>query len=377
VRLNRLAAVARKEVLQIVRDSRSLAIVVVLPVVMMLLLGYGVSLDMKHLPVWVLDREASPASRELVERFRASEYFRVLRSAESYDELVAAIDSGRAKMGLVVPHDFSARLAKGEPVGVQALVDASDDNTANVLFGYAEAVVRGYATDAQLEWMGRRGMAAAGPPVRIESRAWYNEELESSAFIVPGVLAVVMAVIGAFLTALTIAREWERGTMEQLIATPVTPLELLVGKLGPYFVVGMGATAICVSIGIGVFDVPFRGSLVTLFFCSALFLTVVLCQGYFISVVAKSQLAASQAALISTFLPAFLLSGFLFSIQNMPAFIRGLTHVIPAKYYVSLLKDIFLKGTPLEYLLVHLVPLAIFSTLLAAVATRAFRKRLA
>lgn len=377
MRANRLAAVARKEVLQIVRDSRSLAIVIVLPVVMMLLLGYGVSLDMQRLPVWVLDREASPASRELVERFRASEYFRILRSVESYDALVAAIDSGQAKMGLVVPHDFSARLAKGEPVGVQALVDASDDNTANVLFGYAEAVVRGYAADAQLEWMGRRGMTPAGPPVRIESRAWYNEELESSAFIVPGVLAVVMAVIGAFLTALTIAREWERGTMEQLIATPVTPLELLLGKLGPYFVVGMGATAICVAIGIGVFDVPFRGSLVTLFFCSALFLTVVLCQGYFISVVAKTQLAASQAALISTFLPAFLLSGFLFSIQNMPAFIRGLTHMIPAKYYVSLLKDIFLKGTPLEYLLAHLVPLAIFSTLLAAVATRAFRKRLA
>lgn len=376
MRANRLAAVARKEVLQIVRDARSLAIVVVLPVVMMLLLGYGVSLDMKHLPVWVLDREASPASRELLERFRASDYFRVLRSAGSYGELVAAMDSGQAKMGLVVPHDFSARLARGEPVAVQALVDASDDNTANVLFGYAEAVVRGYAADAQLEWMSRRGLAASGPPLRIESRAWYNEELASSAFIVPGVLAVVMAVIGAFLTALTIAREWERGTMEQLIATPVTPLELLLGKLGPYFVIGMGATAICVAIGIGVFDVPFRGSLATLFFCSALFLTVVLCQGYFISVVAKTQLAASQAALISTFLPAFLLSGFLFSIQNMPAFIRGLTHVIPAKYYVSLLKDIFLKGTPLEYLLVHLVPLAIFSTLLAAVATRAFRKRL-
>jgi ABC-2 type transport system permease protein len=377
VRLHRVAAVARKEVLQIVRDSRSLAIVLILPVAMMLLLGFGVSLDMKGLPVWVLDREGSPASQELLHRFRASEYFRVERAADNYDELVAAIDSGRAKMGLVVPHDFSRRLATGRPVGVQALVDASDDNTANVLFGYAEAVVRGYAMNAQLEWMARRGVARAEPPITIESRAWYNEDLESSAFIVPGVLAVVMAVIGAFLTALTIAREWERGTMEQLISTPVTPLELLLGKLGPYFVIGMFATAVCVAIGIGVFGVPFRGSLGTLFFCSALFLTVVLCQGYFISVVAKTQLAASQAALISTFLPAFLLSGFLFSIQNMPAFLRGLTHVIPARYYVSLLKDIFLKGTPLEFLLVHLVPLAIFSTLLAVVATSAFKKRLA
>lgn len=377
MRMHRLAAVARKEVLQILRDARSLAIVVVLPAVMMLLLGYGVSLDMKNLPVEVLDREASPASRELLERFRASDSFRVLRAAQSYEELIAAIDSGRAKMGLVIPHDFSARLAKGEPAGVQALVDASDDNTANVLLGYAEAVVRGYAADARMEWMARRGAARVAPPLAVEARAWYNEELESSAFIVPGVLAVVMAVIGAFLTALTIAREWERGTMEQLIATPVTPLELLLGKLGPYFLIGMFATAVCVGIGLGVFRVPFRGSLGTLFFCSALFLTVVLCQGYFISVVAKTQLAASQAALISTFLPAFLLSGFLFSIQNMPAFLRGLTHIIPARYYVALLKDIFLKGAPLEFLLVHLVPLAIFSAVLAAVATRAFRKRLA
>ena len=375
--LRRFAAVAHKELIQIVRDHRSLGIVVVMPVVMMLLFGYGVSLDLKHLPVYVYDRENSQQSRELVARFRASQYFRVVATVDTHRDIVAAIDSGRAKMGLVIPHDFSQRLATGQPVAVQVLVDATDDNTATVLMGYAEGVLRGYAQEIQLDWLRQRGQRQVQPPLSIEARTWYNENLESSAFIVPGVLALVMAVIGAFLTSLTIAREWERGTMEQLVSTPVQPLELMLGKLVPYFAIGMFSTAICTAIGIGWFRVPFRGSLGTLFACSALFLVVVLSQGFFISVVAKSQLAASQAALISTFLPAFLLSGFLFSIENMPAGIQVFTHIIPARYYVSILKGVFLKGSTLEELRVHLQALAIFSLVLATVATRAFKKRLA
>jgi ABC-2 type transport system permease protein len=213
--------------------------------------------------------------------------------------------------------------------------------------------------------------------VSLEARTWFNEELESRAFIIPGVIAIVMAVIGTFLTSLTIAREWERGTMEQLISTPVTPLEIMLGKLVPYFVIGLFDTALCAGVGVWWFRVPFRGEWGTLFAASALFLVVVLGVGFFISVVAKTQLAASQMALVATFLPAFLLSGFLFSIEQMPIVIRTVTHVIPARYYVTLLKSVFLKGTGVATLAGELAALAVFALLVATLSTRIFQKKLA
>jgi ABC-2 type transport system permease protein len=373
---NRLAAVARKEAIQIRRDRRSLVIVVLMPLILMLLFGYGVSLDVKHTPVCAFDREGSQQSQDLLKRFQASDYFDIVEQANDYPSLVEAIDRGRCQLGLVVPHDFSQQLGRGGSVGVQALVDATDDNTANLIFSYSEAVIAAFSADVRLAWLERRGGTAAPSALSLEARTWFNEELESRAFIVPGVVAMVMAVIGTFLTSLTIAREWERGTMEQLISTPVTPLELMLGKLGPYFVLGIFDTALCAAIGIGWFQVPFRGHWSTLFASSALFLVVVLGLGYFISVVAKSQLAASQASLVATFLPAFLLSGFLFAIEQMPTAIRTITHVIPARYYVSLLKDVFLKGSPLAQLREELLALAIFAFLVGGLATVSFKKRL-
>ena len=279
-------------------------------------------------------------------------------------------------MGIVIPWNFSQRLSQGGPVQAQALVDATDDNSANVLIGYAQGIVQGYSTSIQIGWLQARGLTLQAVPINIATRTWYNEDLESSAFIVPGVLALVMSVIGAFLTSLTIAREWERGSMEQLISTPVTAMEIMLGKLIPYFVLGMIDVAVCVVLAIGWFKVPFRGSYITLAFASALFLVVVLSLGFFISVVAKSQLAASQIALIITFLPAFLLSGFLFSIEQMPVALQVITRIFPARYYVTLLKKIFLKGTPAAMLTADLMPLAGFTLVLAFVATRSFHKRL-
>lgn len=373
---HRVSAMARKELIQVVRDWRSLAIVILMPVILMLLFGYGVSLDQKHVPIYVFDREGSQQSRDLLARFAATEYFRVVRAVDNYPDLVAAIDTGKCKMGVVVPPDFSKLLAKGGPVPVQALVDATDDNAANVVMGYVEAIVRSYSAEVQLEWLRQQGQLDAAAPLVVQARTWFNEDLQSRAFIVPGVLALVMAVIGAFLTSLTIAREWERGSMEQLISTPVTPLEVMLGKLGPYFLIGMVDAVICAAIAIYWLKVPFRGSAGTLLACSALFLIVVLSQGFVISVVARSQLAASQAALVSTFLPAFLLSGFLFSIEQMPRFIQVVSHLIPARYYVAALKNIFLKGSGLEQLTSQMAPLAIFAVVLALVATRAFKKQL-
>ncbi len=373
----RFLAVANKEVVQILRDTRSLIIVVIMPVILVLLFGYGVNLDLKGLPVYVYDRDGSQQSQDLLKRFQASDYFHVVRVVNDYPALARALDNGDAKLGIVVPWDFSQRLHDGGPVQIQALVDGTDDNTANVAIGYAQAVVQGYSSDIQLDWLRSRGQLVQPAPVSVQTRTWYNEDLESSAFIVPGVLALVMSVIGAFLTSLTIAREWERGTMEQLISTPVTPLEIMLGKLVPYFIIGMFDVIVCALIAIYWFHVPFRGSFLTLLISSAMFMVVVLSLGFFISVIAKSQLAASQIALLVAFLPAFLLSGFLYSIEQMPIVLQWITRILPARYYVSVLKKIFLKGTPIALLYADLVPLAVFTLVLALLATRSFHKRLA
>jgi ABC-2 type transport system permease protein len=375
--LTRFLAVAKKEVVQILRDSRSLIIVLIMPVILVLLFGYGVNLDLRGLPVYVYDRDGSQQSQDLLKRFQASTYFNLVRVVDNYPALARALDDGHAKMGIVVPRDFSRRLYDGRPAQVQVLVDGSDDNTANVLIGYSQAVVQGYSSEIQLNWLRNRGQLVQPAPVSVQTRTWYNENLESSAFIVPGVLALVMSVIGAFLTSLTIAREWERGTMEQLISTPVTPLEIMLGKLTPYFAIGMFDVVVCALMAIYWFDVPFRGSFLTLLVSSAMFMVVVLSLGFFISVIAKSQLAASQIALLVTFLPAFLLSGFLYSIEQMPRVLQWFTRILPARYYVSVLKKIFLKGTPTALLYADLIPLTVFTLVLALLAIRAFHKKLA
>ena len=374
--LTRLLAVARKEVLHILRDTRSLGIVVIMPVTLMLLFGYGVNLDLKHIPIYVYDQDGSRQSQDLLKRFAASEYFHVVRAVNSNADISHALDSGEARMGLVIPWNFSQSLSRSGSVNIQALVDATDNNTANVVMGYTQAVVQGYSTEVQLTWLQSRGQSIQAVPLSVRTRTWYNEDLESSAFIIPGVLALVMSVIGAFLTSLTIAREWERGSMEQLISTPLTSMEIMLGKLAPYFVLGMLDVAVCAFLAVVWFQVPFRGSYITLTICSALFMVVVLALGFFISVIAKSQLAASQIALVITFLPAFLLSGFLFAIEQMPIALQVITRIFPARYYVTILKKIFLKGTPAAMLGADLLPLAGFTILLALVATRSFHKRL-
>jgi len=374
--LTRLLSVARKELLHILRDSRSLFIVVIMPVALMLLFGYGVSLDLKGIPLYIYDQDGTQQSQDLLKHFQASQYFHIVRVVDGYPAITRALEDGSARMAVVIPWNFSQHLASGSPVPVQALVDATDDNTANVLIGYAQAVVESYSANVQLDWLQRHGQPPEPASIGVQTRTWFNEDLESSAFIVPGVLALVMSVIGAFLTSLTIAREWERGSMEQLISTPVTALEIMFGKLAPYFVLGMFDVGVCAFIAVAWFQVPFRGSVFTLTVSSALFMVVVLSLGFFISVLAKNQFAASQIALLATFLPAFLLSGFLFSIDQMPVILQWITRVLPARYYVSVLKKIFLIGTPTAMLSADLIPLAIFTLILAAVATRSFHKRL-
>jgi ABC-2 type transport system permease protein len=236
--------------------------------------------------------------------------------------------------------------------------------------------VEAYSSQVQIEWQQRHALASVAPDVTFQPRTWFNEDLESMANIVPGVVAMVMAVVGAFLTSLTVAREWERGTMEQLISTPISKLEIQIGKLAPYFVIGMMDTAVCASVAVWWFGVPFRGSWTVLFGCSVLFLVVVMSLGYLISVTAKSQLGASQLAMLSTFLPTFLLSGFIFPIEQMPLVVQWITRVLPARYYVFILRNVFLKGTAIRLMAGQLAALAIIAVVLITLATRAFHKRL-
>ncbi len=372
----RLAAVARKEVLQIMRDPRSVGIVVAMPALMMLAFGYGISLDTRHIPLYVFDREGSRQSQDLLKRFQASEYFQVRKAVDNYPDLIRAIDSGQCRLALVIPPQFSRQLAAGGPVRVQALIDATDSNTANLAGAYSQAIIQAYSQQVQLDWLQRRGFSGTRAPISVDARTWFNETLESMDNIVPGVVVIVMAVIGSFLTALTIAREWERGTMEQLISTPVTALEIMLGKLTPYFVIGLFDTALCALIGIWWFGVPFRGQWSIFIVSSALFLMVVLSLGYLFSVLAKSQLAASQISLLATFLPAFLLSGFIYPIDQMPAAIQVITYLMPARYYMSILRNVFLKGSALAVMWRDLAALALFAALLVLIITRVFKKKL-
>lgn len=376
MQLHRIRAIAWKELIQIRRDSRSIAIVVIMPVVLMLAFGYGVSFDVKHLRTYVYDREGSQQSQDLLRGLQASEYFNVVKFADSYDALIAGIDSGDCQLAFVIPHDFSERLQQGMPVGVQAIVDGTDANTANVAMNYIEGVVQRYSQNAQVQWIERRGQNAPEDPISVAGRTWFNENLESMANIVPGVVVIVMAVVGTFLTSLTIAREWERGTMEQLVSTPVAPIELMIGKLAPYLVIGLLDTALCAAMGVFWFQVPFRGSVLVFFLSSTLFLLVVLSLGYVLSVVMKSQLAASQASMLATFLPAFLLSGFMFPIDQMPPVIQVITRVIPARYFMTVIRSVFLKGSPIVTLWGDLLALTVFASILVLVATKAFKKKL-
>ncbi|MFZ0889706.1 MAG: ABC transporter permease [Candidatus Binataceae bacterium] len=376
MRWHRLAAIARKETIQILRDWRSLVLVAAMPLVLTLLFGYALTIDIKHIPFYAFDREGSQRSQDLLKRFAASEYFAMAGTVDSYRALTDAIDRGRCKFGLVIPHDFSHQLRSGHPVAVQALIEATDDNTANMIVGYSETVIDGYSQEVQLQWLGRYGRTQFEPPLSVDYRTWFNEDLESTAFVVPGVIAVVMAVIGTFLTSLTIAREWERGTMEQLISTPVTRLEVILGKLAPYFVIGMIATALCTAVAVLWFEVPFRGDLATLFAASALFLSVVLALGFWISSYTRSQLVASQISTVATYMPSLMLSGLFFAIDQMPAPIQLVTYIVAARYYNTALKGVFLKGLGAAALAPQFAALALLAAGFGAIAVATFRKRI-
>ncbi len=377
MKINRFWAVARKEFIHIIRDPRSLGMAVAIPMILLILFGYALTLDVDNVPMVVWDQSESKVSREFISRFTGSRYFSLKDHTDNYNDIERAIDSGKAFVALIIPVDFAEKIGSGSRVSAQLIVDGSDSNTATIAMGYVDTVTSNYSRDLAIKQVERiDNTYKLKTPVDLRPRAWFNADLESKNYIVPGLIAVIMMVISALLTSLTVAREWERGTMEQLISTPVKGSELILGKLFPYFAIGMFDVLIAVLMGEFLFHVPLRGNVGLLFIMAAIFLAGALSLGIVISIMAKTQLLASQLAMVLTFLPSFLLSGFMYAIDNMPEAIQVITYFIPATYFVSLLKGIYLKGIGLEVLLVEAVLLTLFGGAMLVLANITFRKKL-
>ncbi|MCX6595104.1 MAG: ABC transporter permease [Acidobacteria bacterium] len=375
--LRRYRAIARKEFLHITRDPRSLSISLTLPLVILLLFGYALSLDVNRILTIVDDRDRSPESRALIERFSSSGYFQVTGQVSDTREINAQIDGGQAMVAIVVPASFSKHIAQGQSADVQLLVDGSDSNTAAIARGYAENIVRQFALEQRERAQNLRGLPKTKQPVDLRARIVYNDDLRSRNYIVPGLIAVILMIIASMLTSLTVAREWETGTMEQLVSTPVRPVELLLGKLTAFFAVGMVDMLICLVAAIFVFNVPLKGSVVALFAISMLFLFGVLCWGIMLSTVAKNQAMAYQMGMLTSFLPAFLLSGFIYSTENMPLVIQGISYLVPARYFITILKGIFLKGVSLRVMWVEVLFLALYALFVFVRTMRKMRLKVA
>lgn len=364
----RLSALVRKESLQAIRDPSTILIAFVLPVILLFLFAYAVSLDVREVRIGVVLESDGASAQSLAAAFAGTRYLKVT-PARDRREVAEQVVSGKLRGYVVIPQDFERRLASGQPQSVvQVVTDGSLPNTANFVANYAQGVV--------LNWQASRHHGQPVSVINLEPRYWFNAELESRRSLVPGAIAIIMTIIGTMLTALVVAREWERGTMEAVLSTPASVLEILIGKLLPYFALGMVATLGSAALAAFIFEVPLRGSLLALLTISAVFLIPALGQGLLISSVTKNQFLASQIALFSGFLPAFLLSGFLFEIDAMPVPIQAITYLIPARYFVSSLQTVFLAGDVWAVFLPDLAAMLVIGVFFFAIAKRKTQKNL-
>jgi ABC-2 type transport system permease protein len=344
---------------------------------MLLLFGYALTLDVDRISTVLYDQSRTPESRELIQQFQGSRYFEFRGAVQDYPTIEKMIDRNQCLMALVIPWDYQRNLLLGRTARVQIILDGSDSNTASIALGYTEALLQTFGQKLRAEAMLRKVGRTVDPPVEPRLRVWYNQELKSRNYIVPGLIGVIMMIIAALLTSLTIAREWEMGTMEQLLSTPVRPAELVLGKVSAYFVLGLVDILMIIGVGIHLFKVPLRGSEIFLLMTSCLFLFGALSWGILLSAITRSQTLAFQMGVISSFLPAFMLSGFIFAIENMPWVIQQFTRIVPARYFITIVKGIFLKGIGLDILLGEVVFLVAFAVLVFTAATRKLRKKIA
>ncbi|MBI3210282.1 MAG: ABC transporter permease [Candidatus Solibacter usitatus] len=375
--LRRTRAMIRKELLHILRDTRSMYLALALPAIMLMLFGYALSLDVDQIPIYIFDQDRTPQSHEFTGQFRGSRFFTTLGDIDNYKQAETGLTGGKVMGVLVVRTDFAKRLLSGSQAPVQFLLDGTDSNTASIALGYARALAAGYSSQVRTEYQIRHGAGKIKPPVDPQLRVMFNSELKSKNYIVPGLIAVIMMIIASMLTSLAIAREWENGTMEELLSTPLRPAEVAIGKLSAYFLLGLADMITAVIAGIFVFGVPMRGSVWLLFLSGGIFLFGALAWGLFLSAITRNQAMANQLGLLSSFLPAFLLSGFVYSIDSMPLIPRLISYVIPARYFVAMMKGIFQKGVGLEILWAELAFLLLYATVVFFFLTRKLRMKIA
>ena len=372
----RFYAILRKELIQVRRDPRTLALTLLMPVLLLLLYGYGVSTDIRDIPMVVLDQDRSPQSREFVRGFTGSRFFSIQSYADRPEGIDRALDAGRARVGLMIPPDFGRKVVRGELAEVLVAVDGSEPNTASASISYVSAIVSRYSAKVIAREMRGRVPLEELDPIDLRPRVWYNPELRSVNFIVPGLVAIILMTTSALLTSATIARERELGTMEPLIASPLRAWELMLGKIAAYTLISFADIALVLLVGTLWFQVPFRGSVILLMVMSAFFLMSSLGLGLLISARSASQQSAIMLAFLSTMIPGLLLSGFLFPIASMPRPIQLLTYLIPARYFLVIVRGIFLKGVGIAVLWPHALPMTLLGLFLFALSIRSFRKQM-
>lgn len=374
--LTRLLALMRKEGLQIMRDRRTLALVFIMPIMQLLLLGYAATSDVRNIPLAVLDQDKSPASRKLLDSFRTADYFRQAFDVTSEDELRTLIDSGHARTGLIIPPDYGSRLAAGRPAQVAFIIDGSDPAIAGTALAAATLIGQARATALTVERLAARGMAvAAAPAIEVRARVWYNPDLISAYYMIPALVGLILQFLTVILTATAIVRERERGTIEQLIVTPLTGAELIVGKLAPYVLIAFIDTLLILAGGVLLFGVPINGSLPLLLLLSALFLVTNLALGLLISTVAGTQQEAIIFALFYN-LPSIFLSGFIYPVAAMPRALQLISYAIPLRYFLIAVRGIVLKAVGVAQLWPEIIALSIFAVVVITAAATRFHKRL-
>jgi ABC-2 type transport system permease protein len=374
--LVRISAIADKEWIHIRRDLRSLVLVIFMPLFMILLFGYALSVDVKHVTLAVNDQDKSHLSRSFVEKFTHTEYFKFIKYAASNKEIDSLIDKGIITLAIVIPPNFEKDFKAGKAANLQVLLDGSDSNTATIALGYLKGITFQFNKDIQTQELKKIGITEVKEPIDIRTRVWYNPEMRSSNFIIPGLIVLILAIISALITSLTIAREWEMGTMETLITTPVKGHEIILGKLFPYIFIGLFNVFLALSVGYFLFNVPLKGSFFELSMISILFLIGTSGIGLLVSALTKNQLLSVQLASFITYLPSFLLSGYMFPIKNMPAFVQFITYFIPARYQITVSNGIVQKGSPYYMLLTEISFLVIFAFLVLTINLLTFTTRL-
>lgn len=368
--LIRIFTIADKEWLQIRRDRRSLILSLIAPVLLVLLFGFALTMDVKHVSTVIYDQSRTSSSRGFIEKFSHTEYIDITAYAEDYRGIDSLINSGECIMAVVIPVDFEKNIKAGKKAQIQLIVDGSDSTSATVATGYVKAIMMSYNIDMKISGLKQAGFSELPIPVDIKSRVWYNPELESRNFIIPGLIVLILAIISALIASLTVSREWERGTMETLITTPVRGWELVAGKLIPYLFIGLFDVMITICAGHFVFKVPMRGNFVEFYLLALLFLAGTSGLGILISAATRMQVLSVQVAMVATYLPSFILSGFVFPVSNMPAVVQGITYIVPAKYLITIVKGIALKGIGASLLWMQILFLFMYAVIVLTIAVK-------